>query len=146
MSNSLWLHGLQHAMFPCPPPNPRSLLKLSSIHSMIPSDHLILCWTLLIPPSIIPSTRVFPMSQLFTSQSIGTSPSASVLPMSSQNWFPLGFTGLILQSKGLSRVFFKTTVQKHQFFCTQCSLWLISHPYMTTGKTKDFIYGPLLPK
>ena len=89
MSKSLWPHGLQHVMFPCPPPNPHSLLKLLSIHLVIPSDHLILCWTLLIPPSIIPSIRVFPMSQLFTSQSIGTSPSASVLPMNSQNWFPL---------------------------------------------------------
>ena len=115
MSNSLQPHGLQHARFPCPTSNPHSLLKLLSIHLVMPSDHLILCRTLLILPSIIPSIMVFPMSQLFTSQSIRTSPSASVLPMNIQNWFPLGFTGLIsLQSKGLSRVFSKTTVQKHQ--------------------------------
>ena len=79
------------------------------------------------------------MSQLFTSggQSIGVSASASVLPMNIQDWFPLGWTGWIsLQSKGLSRVFSKTTVQKHQFFSAQLSLWSSSHiPYMTTGKT-----------
>ena len=130
-------------MFPCPPPNSCSLFKLLSIHLEISSDHLFLCWTLLIPLSIIPSIRVFPMSQLFTSQSIRSSPSASVLPMNSHNWFPLGFTGLIsLRSKGLSRDFFKTTVQKHQFFCTQFSLSLISHPYMTTGK-KTKLYTDL---
>ena len=67
----------------------------------------------------------FPMSQLFTSggQSIGVSASTSVLSMNTQDWFPLGWTGWIsLQSKGLSRVFSNTTVQKHQFFCTQLSL------------------------
>ena len=70
------------------------------------------------------------MSQLFTSgsQSIGTSASASVLPINTQDWFPLGWTGLIsLQSKELSRVFSNTTVQKHQFFGTQFSLWSDSH-------------------
>ena len=80
------------------------------------------------------------MSWLFTSggQSIGISASASVLPMNIWDWFPLGLTGLIsLQSKGLSRVFSNTTVQKHQLFSTQVSLWsnFLSHPYMTTGKT-----------
>ena len=79
------------------------------------------------------------MSQLFTSggQNIGASASASGLPMDIQGWFPLGLTGLIsLQSKGLSRVFSSTTVQKHQFFDAQPSLWSSSqHPYMTTGKT-----------
>ena len=79
----------------------------------------------------------FSMSQLFTSggQSIGTS--TSVLPMNIQGWFPLGLTGWIsLQSKGLSRVFSNTTVQKRQVFSTQFSLWSNSHihPYMTIGK------------
>ena len=77
------------------------------------------------------------MSQLFTSggQSIGASTSASVLPMNIQDWFPVGWTGWIsLQSKGLSRVFSNTTLQKHQFFSTQLSLWSSSHIH-TTGKT-----------
>ena len=78
------------------------------------------------------------MSQFFESgsQSIGVSALASVLSMSIQCLFPLGLTGLIsLQSKGLSRVFSNTTVQKHQFFGTQPSFVQLSHPYMTTGKT-----------
>ena len=72
-----------------------------------------------------PTSGAFPMSQLFASggQSIGVSASASLLPMNIQDWFPLGWTGWIfLQSKGLSRVFSNTTVQKHQFFGTQLSL------------------------
>ena len=78
------------------------------------------------------------MSQFFASggQSIGASALASFLPMNIQDWFPLGWIGLIsLQSKGLSRVFSKTTIQKHQFYGTQLSLWSNSHPNMTTGKT-----------
>ena len=77
-----------------------------------------------------PASRSFPMSQFFPSggQSTGASASASVLPMNIQDWFPLGLTGLIsLQSKGLSRVFSNTTVQKHQFFGTQPSLWSKLH-------------------
>ena len=77
-----------------------------------------------------PASGSFPMSQLFTSggQSIGASALASVLPMNIQGWSPLGLTGLIsLLSKGLSRVFSKTTVQKHQFFGAQPSLWYNSH-------------------
>ena len=77
-----------------------------------------------------PASGSFPMSQLFTSggQSIGASASASVLPMNIHDWFPLGLTDLIsLQSKGFSRVFCNTTVQKHQFFGTQLSLWSNSH-------------------
>ena len=80
------------------------------------------------------------MSWLFASvgQSTGASASASVLPMNSQGWFPLGLTGLIsLLSKGLSRIFSSTAVRKHQFFSTQPSLWFNSHihTWMTTGKT-----------
>ena len=68
-------------------------------------------------------------------QSIGVSASASVLSMNIPDWFPLGWTGwMSLQSKGLSRVFSNTTVQKHQFFCPQLSIIQLSHPYMTTGK------------
>ena len=103
--------------------NSKSLLKLMSIESVMPSNHLILCCSLLLLPSIFPSVRVFPMSPFFTSggQSIGASASSSVLPMNIQDWFPLGWTGLIssLQSKGLSRVFSNATVQKHKFFGTQ---------------------------
>ena len=99
-------------------------------------NHLILCHPLLLLLSIFPSIRVFPMSPFFTSggQSIGVSVSASVLPMNSQDWFPLGLAGWIsLQSKGLSRVFSNITVQKHQFFSTQL-YGQLSHLYMTTGK------------
>ena len=90
------------------------LLKLMSIKSVMPSDHLILCRPLLLRPSIFPGITVFPMSQFFTSggQSIGNSASASVLPMNIQDWFPLGFTGWIsLLSKRFSRVFSNITVQ-----------------------------------
>ena len=89
-------------------------------------------------PQSLPASGSFPMSQLFTwgGQSIGVSASASVLPMNTQDWSPLGWTGWIsLQSKGLSRVFSSTTVQKHQFFGAQLSSQSNSHPYMTTGKT-----------
>ena len=119
--------------------NPRSSLKLMSIESVMPSSHLILCRPLLLLPPIPPSIRVFPVSQLFTwgGQSIGVSALASFLPVNTQDWSPLGWIGWIsLQSKGFSRVFSNTTVQKHQFFGTQLSSPSNSqHPYMTTGKT-----------
>ena len=105
--------------------NSQSLLKLIPIKSMMPSNHLILCYPLLLLPSTFPASGSFPTSQFFISggQSTGTSVSASILPMNIQDWFPLGLTGLIsLQSKGLSRVFSNTTVQKHQFFSAQLSL------------------------
>ena len=110
--------------------NSRSLLKLMSIKSVMPSNHLILCYPFLLLPSILTSIRDFLMSHFFISggQSIGASASASVLPMNIQDWFPLGLTGLMsLQSKRLSRVFSNTTVQKHQFFGTQLFLWSNSH-------------------
>ena len=92
------------------------------------------------PPALnLPQHQSFPVSQIFTSggQGIGASASASVLPMNIQDWFPLKVTGWIcLQSKGLSRVFFNTTVHTHQFFGTQLSSQSqLSHPYITTGKT-----------
>ena len=105
--------------------NSRSLLKLMSIESVMPSNRLILCQPLLLPPSIFPSIRVFSNELVLASdgQSIGVSASASVLPMNIQDWFPLGWTGWIsLQSKGLSRVFCTTTVQMHQFFGAKLSL------------------------
>ena len=107
-----------------------SLLKLMSIELVMLSNHLILCQPLFILPSIFPSISLFLMSQLFASggQSTGASASASVLPMNIQEWFPLGLTGLIsFQSKGLSRVFCSTTVQKHQFLDVQTALWSNSH-------------------
>ena len=103
--------------------NSQSLLRLISIQSVMPSNHLILCHPLLLPPSIFPSIRVL-SSESFTSgaQSVKVSASALVLPMNIQHWFPLGLTGWIsLQSKGLSRVSSNTTVQKHQFFRAQLS-------------------------
>ena len=111
--------------------NSRSSLKLTSIESAMPSSHHILCHPLLLLlPQSLPASGSFPVSQLFTSggQSIGVSASASVLPMNIQDWSPLGWTGWIsLQSKGLSRVFSSTTVQKHQFFGAHFSSQSNSH-------------------
>ena len=104
-----------------------SLLKLMSIESVMPSNHLILCCPFSCPQSF-PASGSFPMSRLFTSSGQRIGASASVLPMNIQNWFPLELTGLIsLQSKGLSRVFFSITAWKHQFFGIQPSLWANSH-------------------
>ena len=125
MSDSLWLHGLHHARLPCPSPVPRIYSNSYSwswwCHPTISSSVIPLSSCL----QSFPASGSFQMSQFFTSggQSIGVSASASVLPMSIQDWFPLGWTGWIsLLPKGLSRVFSNTTVQKHQFFGTQLSL------------------------
>ena len=110
--------------------NSWSLLKLMSIQSVMPYNHLILCHPIFPLPWIFPSIRDFQMSQFFTSggQSFGVSASASVLPINIQDWSPLGWTGWIsLKSKGLSRVFSNTTVQKHQFFSAQPSSQSNSH-------------------
>ena len=112
--------------------NSQRLLKLMSIESVMPSNHLILCRPLCSCLQSFPALGSFAMSNFFASggQSIGTSASASVLPVNIQDWFPLGLTGLIsLQPKGLSRVFSNTTVQKHQFFSAQLSLQSNSHIY-----------------
>ena len=104
--------------------------KFMSIKSVMPSNHLILCLPLLHLPSIFSIIRVFSMSWLCTprGQCIVASVSASVPSMSIQGWFGLGLTGWIsMQSKGLWRIFPSTTVQKHQFFSTQLSLWSNSH-------------------
>ena len=122
----------------------QSPLKLMSRESVMPSNHLILCHPLLLLPSIFPASESFLMSQFFPSgQSTGASGSASVLPMNIQDWFSLGWTGLIsLQSKGPSRVFSNTTVQKHQFFGTQLCLWSNSHIHTwLLDKPKLWRYG-----
>ena len=104
--------------------------KLMCVESVMPSSHLILCCPLLLLPQSLPASGSFPMSQLFTwgGPSIGVSASASVLPMKTQDWSPLEWTGWIsLQSKGLARVFSSTIVQKHQFFSAQLSSQSNSH-------------------
>ena len=109
--------------------NSASWLKLMSIKSVMPSSHLIHVIPFSCPQSL-PASGSFPMSQLFTwsGQSIGVSASASVLPVNTQDLSPSGWTGWIsLQSKGLSRVFSNTIVQKHQFFRTQLSSQYNSH-------------------
>ena len=124
VSNSLRPHESHHARSPCPSPTPRvhpdSRPSSQWCHPAISSS--------IVPfsscPQSLPASGSFPMSQLFTwgGQSIGVSASASVLPKNTQDWSPLGWTGwMSLQSKGLSRVFSNTTVQKHQFFGAQLS-------------------------
>ena len=130
LSDSLWPHGLQHARPPCPSPTP------GVYSNTCPSSQwchpAISCS--IVPfsscPQSLPASEFFPMSQLFSwgGQSIGISASASVLPMNTQDWSLLGWTDWIsLQSKGLSRVFSNTTVQKHQFFDAQLSSQCNSH-------------------
>ena len=124
----LWPHGLQHSRLPCPPLSPR-----------VCSSSCPLRWCYYLPisssatlfsfcPQFFSASGSFPMSRHCASggQSIGAS--ASVLPINIQGWYPLGLTGLIsLLSRGLSRVFSSTTVQKHQLFGVQPSLWSNSH-------------------
>ena len=106
----------------------QSLLKLMSIESVMPSNHLILCCPLL-PPSIFPASRSFQMTQLFAwgGQSTGVSASTSFLPKKSQGWSSEWTGWISLQSRGLSRVFSNTTVQTHQFFGAQPSSQSNSH-------------------
>ena len=125
LSSSLWPHGLQYIRPACPSPTPGVYSNSCPLgrwcHPTISSSAIPLSSCL----QSSPASRSFQMSQLFTSggQSIGVSASASVLRMNIQDWCPLRWTGWIfLQSKGLSRVFSNTTVQKHQFFCVQLSL------------------------
>ena len=130
MSNPLRPHGLQHARPPCPSPTPgvysNSCSSSQWCHPAISSSAVPFSSC----PQSLPASGSFPMSQLFTwgGQSIGVSALASVIPMNTQDWFPLGWTGWTsLQSKGLSRVFSNSTVQKHQFFRTQLSSQSNSH-------------------
>ena len=130
MSDTLRPHEFQHARPPCPSPTPGVHSNLSPLsqrcHPAISSSVVPFSSCL----QSLPASESFPMSQLFAwgGQSIGVSASASVLPMNTRDWSPLGWTGWIsLQSKGLSRVFCNTTVQKHQFFSTQPSSQPNSH-------------------
>ena len=125
VSSSFQPHGLQHARLPCPSPTPgaysNSCLLSWWCHPTISSSVIAFSSCL----QSFPASGSFPMSHFFVSggQNIGVSASTSVLPMNIQDWIPLGWTGWIsLQSKGLSRVFSNTTVQRHQFFGTQLSL------------------------
>ena len=149
MSDSLRPHGLQHAGPPCLSTTPGVYLNSCPssqwCHPTISSS--------VIPfsscPQSFPPSGSIQMSQLFTSggQSTGVSASASVLPMNIQDWSPLGWTGWIsVQSKGLSRVFSNTTVQKHQFFGTQPSSQSNSHIHRGTLKPLPWLDGLLLTK
>ena len=122
MSNSLQPHGLQHTRLHCPSPTPHacsnSCPSSQWCHSTISSSVTPFSSCL----QSFPASQSFPMSQFFSSRGQSTGVSALVLPMNTQDWFPLGWTGWIsLQSKGLSRVFSNTTVQNHQFFGAQLS-------------------------
>ena len=130
VSDSLQPHELQHARPPCSSPTtgvyPNSCPLSWWCHPAISSSVVPFSSCL----QSFPASGSFPISQLFTSgsQSIGVSASASVLPMNIQDWSPLEWTGWIsLKSKGLLRIFFNTTVQKHQFFSIQLSLQSNSH-------------------
>ena len=126
-------HGLQHARLPCSSPTPRACSNSCSLHQW---RHPTISSSVILFSSCLqsfPASGSFLMSQLFTSggQSIEVSASTSVLPVNIQDWFPLGWTGWISsQSDRLSRVFSNTTVQKHQFFGTQLSLWSNSRVHM----------------
>ena len=116
-SNSLWPHGLHHVRLPCPSPTPQMCSNSCPLiwwcRPAISSSVILFTSCL----KSCPSSGFFPVSQFSGGQSTGASASASVLPMNIQDWFPLELIGLIsLHSKGPSRVFSNTTVQKHQFF------------------------------
>ena len=146
MSDSLWPHELQYARPPCPSPSP-GVHSFMSIESVMPSSHLILCHPLFLLPPIPPSIRVFSNeSTLRMRWPKYWSFSFSIIPSKNiQGWSSLEWTGWIsLQSKGLLRVFSNTTVQKHQFFCAQPSLWSNSHIHTwPLEKPWLWLYGPL---
>ena len=153
VSDSLRPHRLKQARLPCPSPTPEACSNSypSSwwCHPTISSSVVPFSSCL----QSFPASGYFQMSQFFTSggQSIGVSASASVLPMNTQAWSPLGWTGWIsLQSKGLSRVFSNTTVQKHKFFGVQLSLWSNSHIHRwllekTIVLTRQTFVGKVMP-
>ena len=147
MSDSLRPHGLQHPRLPCPSPAPKAC---SDSCPLSPWSHPTILSSVIPFSSCLrsfPASGSFSMSQFFApgGQSIGVSASASVIPMTIQDWFPLGLAGLIsLQSKGLSRVFSMTTIQKHEFFGSQPSLWFNSHIHTwLLEKPWLWLYGPL---
>ena len=137
LSDSLWPHGLQLTRLPYTSPSPKACWNSYPLswwyHPTISSSVIPFSSSLWSCPAF----QSFLMSQLFTSgvQNIGASASTSVLQMNIQEWFPLGLTGLIpLQSKGLSRVFCKPTVQKLSLWCSAFFIVQLSHPHLTTGK------------
>ena len=150
VSDSLRPHESQHARPPCPSPTPglhpnscplSQWCHPATSSSIVPFSSC---------PQPLPASGSFPMSQLFTSggQSIGVSASASVLPVNTQDWSPLGWTGWIsLQSKGLARVFSNTIVQKHPFFGAQLSSQSNSHIHTwPLEKPQPWLDEPLLTK
>ena len=147
---TLWPRELQHAMHPCPSPTPEvysnSCPSSRWCHPTIPSAVIPFSSRL----QSFPASESFPMSQLFAwgGQSTGDSTLASVLPKNTQDRFPSERTGWIsLQSKGLSRVFSNTTVQKHQFFSAQLSSQSNSHIHTwPQEKPQPWLDGPLLAK
>ena len=144
MSSCLWPLGLQLARLPCPSPSPgacsNSCPSSQGCHPTISSSVIPFSSCL----QSFPASGSFLMSRLFTSdgQRIG----ASVLLMIIQDWFPLGLIGLILQSKGLSRIFYNTTAQKHRFFGMQPSLWSSSHIHTWLWKNHSFHYTDFVSK
>ena len=128
--------------------HPQSLLKLMSIESMMPSNHLISVLSFSSCPDSFPASGSFPVNWFFASggQSFGASASVEILPMNIQGWFPLELIGLIsLQSNGLSRVFSRTTIRKPSAFSSQPSLWSSSHIHTwLLAKPKFWLYRLLL--
>ena len=126
----------------------QSLLRLMSNELVMPSNHLILCHPLILLTSILPSIRVFSNESVLYIRWPKYWSFCFSIPMNIQDWFPLGLTGLIsLQSKGLSRVFSITTIQKHQFFSAQLSLQSNSHIHTwLLEKPKLWLDRPLLAK
>ena len=124
------------------------LLKLMSFEWVMPSSHLILCCPPHLLPSVFPSIRSFPVSQLITlcGQSIRASAAAWVLPMNIQGWFPLRLTGLIsLPSKGLSSIFSSTTIQRRHFFCAQPRINMNPHEPINLRTPSVPLNFPLYP-
>ena len=148
VSDSLRPYGLQHTRLPCPSPTPRACSN--SCPSIRWRHPTISCSVVPFSSCFqsFPASGSFLMSQFFASGGQSIRASASVLPMNIQDWFPLGLTGLIsLQSKELSRFFSNTTVQKHQFFGAQLSLWSNSHILTwLLEKPQLWLYGRLLAK
>ena len=128
VSDSLCLHGLQHTRLPCPSPS-HKMLKFMSIELVMPSNHLVLCHLLLLPPSIFPKLRVFSNESILSIRwPKYWSFSFSISPSNEYSGLISITSALIsLQSKGLSRIFSNITVQEHQIFGAQLSLWSNSH-------------------
>ena len=144
VSDSLWPQGLQHSRLPCPSPSPRvcsNSCPLSWWYHPTNFSSVILLSSCLY---FFPASGSFSMSHFFPSGGQIIEASASVFPMNIQDWFPLGLIGLIsLLSKGLSRVFSSTTIQKHQFLSAQLSLWSNSHIHTWLLKNRSFDYTEL---